>query len=422
MKASNIDKNSTKKDYRCCFILLQVCLWICLAAIFFLFEMEIKLSSIQTKLMIFIGVISAIIYIFYICHNFDSSEWESLKNIRTLNEIKQILRQNFCNPIKIFFSAECFHFEYRYVNGNSDRRKVNVHEEKEEFRYYSGRDISGIFKFDSDKVNRSFIKSMVKLHLKIEFEFADQMSQLDYNMKKDFFIARNRPRDMYMNFLEDKTINGFEEFNLIHLGEHKPYTMSKCLFIIFLIFGIIEIYKIYLNLQWAEQEFTVRKVISTRFDLNMHEFANKYSKDIPKIIIQGNEFPIHNSNYIKEKIYGSPTDEELNRAHSMNQLYEKKLSTYNINLGDNIQQIENNHKISNNYGNYDKNTSQMQLQNIGHSINDFNISQYQLSQQTNISNVNSNNNMRQKTLNVDTLLQISNKDSNSQRELGKKLI
>jgi hypothetical protein len=78
--------------------------------------------------------------------------------------------------------------------------------------------------------------------MNIDYQFADKISTLDYNMQKYFFISLNRPKDDKMDFVEEKLIDGFEKFILINLTENQPMTINRCLFTFFMVFPIFEIY------------------------------------------------------------------------------------------------------------------------------------------------------------------------------------
>lgn len=91
--------------------------------------------------------------------------------------------------------------------------------------------------------------------------------------------------------------------------------MNRFWFILFLVFVlVIELYKAYLNLLCAKQAFTVRKVISTRFDLAQPQFVSQYCAEIPRLKLKGNELSFENVHYTNDLIINLPTPEEIEQT------------------------------------------------------------------------------------------------------------
>lgn len=336
-----------------CRIIIQIFLWALIVGLILCIILIDKQNRNYIRIIVTLSIFLFFAYILYLLLAFSAPEWRFISNILHPDSIHEKMQSLFSNPLKVIFNATCYHYKYGNYGKTHQKRKVISHKDSEEFRYFCGRDISGIFILDSDKIYNSSFKSMLKLKLKIDFEYADEISQLDYNMQKDFFIGRNRPRDDYMEFIEEKLIDGFDEFNLINLAFSQPCFLNRTFYIIFTILTLVEFYKCYFNSICATQEFSIKKVISTRFDLNQSAFVKKYSMNDPKLVLRGNEHSFNNVHTLKERIYDLPTEEELNRAAGMNLMYEKKLSNYNINMENqsdqNNQNKENNLRFRNSY-------------------------------------------------------------------------
>jgi len=188
------------------------------------------------------------------------------------------------------------------------------------FRYYSSRDVSGLFKlnYDKSKVNDKFY---VKLELLSSIDFADSVTYNDWIEQKEKFCEENRYKDIYMDFMQKDIIEGLTTYNLINITENNPYGMSIFWYIFFLFIGFAQIYKIYINSKCIYKSFKLRKIISTRYDLSTEECDIKYKKFDPVIdfedeTIQISKDKIANiSNDFEQKL---PTQEEIENAQKYN--------------------------------------------------------------------------------------------------------
>ena len=59
--------------------------------------------------------------------------------------------------------------------------------------------------------------------------------------------------------------------------------MNFGLFFLFTILSFAELYKLYFDSKCVHQEYTIKKIISTRYNLNAPQLAVKYQKTIPSI-------------------------------------------------------------------------------------------------------------------------------------------
>ena len=89
---------------------------------------------------------------------------------------------------------------------------------------------------------------------------------MDYHNEFEKFYGRNRYKDVYFEFKEQRLIPGMIHHNLIKLGVNDPFLLNY-FFILSTLLSYSEIYKLYFNYLCIFQRFKVRKLISTRYDL-----------------------------------------------------------------------------------------------------------------------------------------------------------
>ena len=120
--------------------------------------------------------------------------------------------------------------------------------------YYSARDISGLFQLNYDPI---FLKgkSLIKLELFQDINFADPITYYDYEIFRSKFYRENRWKDRYMDFSEERNIPGFIKYNLVNLGKGEPCFLSLGWFILLTILSFGEIYKCYFNSLCVNQGF-----------------------------------------------------------------------------------------------------------------------------------------------------------------------
>ena len=173
----------------------------------------------------------------------------------------------------------------------------------------------------------------IKLELNDEINFADEISYMDYEYYKEQFWRKNRFKDVYMDFNETRKVPGLVHHNLIKISQNEPCFVSFGWFMIFTLFTVCEFYKIYINTLFVYQQFKIRKIISTRYDLNAPENEEKYQKLIPQInlITEQYKYEPNSYNYInKDTQLDLPTEEEIEMANK----YKDKIPDYKISSGD----------------------------------------------------------------------------------------
>ena len=225
----------------------------------------------------------------------------------------------------ICFHCECYHYETRtYHERDSEGRmqtrtetiRVVTYSESFSIPYYSSRDVSGLFYLNCDQANVQK-KNYIKLKLKEEINFADAISYMDYEYYKSEFWRRNRFRDVHMDFHETRTIPGLRHHNLVKIGNKDPCSVNCFWYFLFTMLTFCQFYKSYVDSFCVNQKYKVRKIVSTRYDLNQPIYTEKYSQLIPQInlITQQYNYQPNDYNYLNNEVQVNlPTQEELSES------------------------------------------------------------------------------------------------------------
>ena len=309
------------------------------------------------------GKISVIIfissYLLYIILECCSSTSKYLRNKTTGEAMYDKMGSLFRTPPVITFSCQCYHYEIIHYTKRDKDGKIHYHTRREKritysesysMPYYSMRDVSGLFYLNCDEAYAKK-KCYIQLKLNEEINFADEISYMDYEYYKEQFWRKNRFRDVYMDFKETRKIPGLISHNLIKIGQNDPCIVSFGWFTIFTLLTLCEFYKIYINSLFVYQKYKIRKIISTRYDLNEPLYSNKYSQLAPQLNLITEQYSYEPEfyNYINQEAeIDLPTKEELERAGQ----YKDKIPDYKISSGNGQTQagviIDNP-----NYSNYD---------------------------------------------------------------------
>ena len=245
----------------------------------------------------------------------------------------------YMTPPIIKFYCECYHYRVRHyttrsknggVRHHTKRVRVVTHRETFVIPYYSARDVSGLFylNYEGAALRR---KTYIKLDLFGEVNFADPISYMDYMFYKDEFWRRNRYRDVYMHFNESRIIPGLTPHNLIKFG-NDHCCMNFFWFFICTIITFAEFYKILFNSFCLYQSYRVRKLVSTRYDLNQPVYQEQYLPLVPQLnlITQQYTYEANYYNYLNPKFtVNVPTAEELSQAEQ----YKDKIPDYHVSSG-----------------------------------------------------------------------------------------
>jgi len=317
-------------------------------------------------------------YIIYIIMCFCSPSFRYLINKHKADSIHKHMQNLYYTAPSLTFHVVCYHYEVHHYTerdskGNIHHRtrteRVVTHSESENFRFCSWRDISGCFLLDSEKFlrNENREKVYIKLELDLDFQFADDITRYDYEMQKQNFKMRNIYRDVHMDFSENVDLTGFTQYNLVKINNQSPACMNCGLYLIFtFIIPVIEFYKIYVNSFCISQDYTIKKVVSTRYNLYDNNFNNNnnvYQNEIPKIIIYGQETNYNEAPTDYTKVYDLPTEEEL--TESKKYTSSKIGSKFNKNnvVTFNKDDVQNNNS-NNNFHNFSTNLNVDNGQNL----------------------------------------------------------
>lgn len=266
-----------------------------------------------------------IIYVLYLVLLFASNTSIFLLNKKSTNSIYNKLKEIFSTAPVIKVSCECFHFE-KHMEERKDeegkiimqevQRKSTTYSGSENFPYYSFRDISGLFKID---LNSDILKNKnyIKLRLDTNISFADSISYYDYQNFKNNYIYQNTQRDEKMDFHEDFSIPNLSKNNLIKIQENEPFYVNFFIFFICVILTMGVPYSLLLDSISIEGKYQIKKIISTRYNLNSMEYNNIYGMSIPAIKLGINEFNFIPDDYghIDENMeVNLPTLEEIEKA------------------------------------------------------------------------------------------------------------
>ena len=277
-----------------------------------------------------------IIYLIYIILEFCSPTSKYLCHKSSDQGIYQKMGIHFQTPPEILFHCECYHYETRthyttdskgHRHRHTERVRVTTYRETYSMPYYSERDVSGLFYLNCDKAYAQQ-KRYIKLELKEEINFADAISYYDYERAKSAFWRRNRFRDVHFDFNEERRIPGLAHHNLVKLVKQEPCIVNYFWFFFFTILTIAEFYRILFDSYCVYQKFKVRKLVSTRYDLNQPV----YQVFVPQInlISQQYQYGQEYYNYVNQSYeLQLPTKEELEAAKQ----YQEKVPDYKISSG-----------------------------------------------------------------------------------------
>ena len=206
-----------------------------------------------------------IIYALYLYQFLNANSYKFLSNISNSEGIYNILAKNFTQPPEINVDVRCYH------SGGSTkhRRSVYTFKKKFIFPYYSWKDISGLFLLQQDKTKKY---PFLRLYLKSDINFADSISYSDFTIYKNDLREKYKGYDSYFSMYDDKIILDFKENHLIALDPNNiPCCVSKGLYIFFSVFFLGQFYKTYFQSKCYAQNFTIRKIVSTRYDLTNNQ-------------------------------------------------------------------------------------------------------------------------------------------------------
>ena len=267
-----------------------------------------------------------IAYIIYMVLEFFSTSCNYLMHKTSSFGIYNKMQKIFSSFPKISFFCKNYHYEY-----DSRRRSKHVvvtYKEEYSLPYYSARDISGVFILNCEK-ELVENKSYIQLELDEQINFADSISYMDYEYCRRDFYMRNRPKDYYMDYYEKRHIPGLQKFNLIKITDKEPCFANILYFILSTVLMCAEFYKIYIDKLCVAQKFTIRKIVSTRYNLNEPQYQNDYQYFMPALDLKTKQYCYQPQeyNYINQDLNQElPTQEEIEMAEK----YKSNVPNYEI--------------------------------------------------------------------------------------------
>ena len=294
------------------------------------------------------------LYIYFIICEFYTHK-DLFKDQKSPQEIKDIIGKYFTSPGSIQFIRRIYIESTRKdKEGNEETYDELDDIESEDLQILSSRDVSGVLNFNAGGY------SYVSLHIDTEVQFADTISYKDFleqekKFKKETKEIHFRPRESVKVYVE-RGVSGFGSkndylVNIYNRNNNQSCFLSRGTYIAFVLLALAPIYEIIiLYCIFKNISFTIRKLVSTRYDLSND---TKYDLFNPKLV-----FPKSQFDFIKEDISHfdkkikvlPPTQEEL--ANSMK--YHDNIPDYRIYQGNNKNLAGSvfNAKNYNNYQNF----------------------------------------------------------------------
>ena len=327
-KQKQEEKKPTSFWYKCGCWTLSVLIWILILLFFITFLLGKKRSF-----EFLMGCLP--IYLFYFILEICGSQTnEYLCNKKKEVKLSDLLESLFqAKPITYIY-CDCYHCESDGDGGTND---ITTYSEKIPINYYSCRDVSGLFQLNLNEKNISK-KDYIKLEIRTEINYADTVSYKEIEIIKQDLKIRNEKKDKFISVKDFKEISGMNRYYLLRLQDKEPKCFNFCWFLLFIFLTFAEIYKIYFNSRCIYQNFTIRKLISTRYDLSSEEFNKKYEKLNPQVNLINQQISYDRNTFIHVLIENRrpmPTEDEILES----KIYEPNIPKYEIESGETINNI-----------------------------------------------------------------------------------
>ncbi len=214
----------------------------------------------------------------------DCFHYENFLHNNNANVNVNINQDKASNEIKINYSNyNNFNNLKEYSDNDLNLRKVMTFQDKKEFMFSQYRDISGIFIVGGNKEYYNRKKpSLLNLKLNLNVIYADKETEEELKFLKEESHENNKAKDTYTTVSEHFELEGLNKYNLISVNSKNNEFVHYILFILSSLIGLVEFYKLYLDLKSTYQEFEITKVISVNSKINIKTFANVIN---PTIII-----------------------------------------------------------------------------------------------------------------------------------------
>ena len=294
-------------------------------SLMYIYQILLWFSIIYTLIHQEFLIFTGILYFAYLIIELTSNTSSFLLNKNSTTSVYNKLKEIFTSAPVFKINCECYHYEKQIEEKRDNEGKIYTQEVnvkqvtyrgQDYFPYYSFRDISGLFKIDlnSDQFKN---KNYIKLKFDTIINFADSISFYDYQNFKNNFTNQNMYKDQKIDIREEFYIPNLSKNNLIKIKEEEPFYVNfiSFFFCTILTFGLP--YELLLDKISVEGKYQIKKIVSTRYNLNSIEYDNMYRIHNPSIKLGINEF-----NFIPEE-YGNidqnvevnlPTLEEIEKA------------------------------------------------------------------------------------------------------------
>ena len=326
---SNSPIENNKENISNCFLLnwiFQILLWIDLLLIIII-DNEFNLAP---------KIVSIFLYIIYLIIEFNSPIKKLLYSLYEKSFYEELKKIISSSP-NIKFILETYHFR-NYIHPTILLSKniispmiltrVITYRNSYDFPFYSFKDVSGVL-FLEDDMNKSKEYSFIKLKFKQEINFADEISYNDYISFRNKLITKNKNIDSFLNIKEIREIPNCDNETFCKIGNVDTWTIGYKWYIFFVLIGIGELYNLYFNSFCFEKTFTIRKLISTRYNLNEGEYIDKYYNLLPSINLgfEKLDFKKEETGFCFKNIEPiQPNSDELNQVS----IYSNEIPNYQI--------------------------------------------------------------------------------------------
>ena len=265
-------RDDEPKEYKCHFC-CQVTIWILQTLIWILLIASIILYFYDVKTIMYPFVFSFLFcsYIVYILSEFLNPSFKYFINKISEEELNKIIYKYTITVPVIELSCYSSHEEY-CCSLFIVIQKV-THSETIKFPFYSVTDATDAFYLNKFQDSPKKIK-YVKLELIEDINFSDKISFNDYKKMKNGIIKRNNRFDVSIKYNEKREIPGMKHHYLIKIGETKNCNDNLFFYIVSVLLGLCEFYKLYFNPLCGEQTFKIKKLITTRNNQNQPQSKN----------------------------------------------------------------------------------------------------------------------------------------------------
>lgn len=212
----------------------------------------------------------SVCYIVYIILEFCSRSYEFFSSIENFHDLTTELNEIYQGKVELKFHFESYSYrttiQYNaYTKTNESAQEIVTNYMKDKlFEYKYSVDIS-----DKDVLNqRNNIYTI--LQLEYEYFFYDEATLNDFEQQKQAFSIENHSKHTG-TYLDERLISNFSVFKEYVYGRlmNKDISFfSKKWFIFFILLGMGVIYKIYINKYILRQKYIIKKLISTRNEIN----------------------------------------------------------------------------------------------------------------------------------------------------------